>query len=197
MTVQVRYASRHKNDESPVLEGVERSLRSYVLLFIALYAVFIEEIGTTEDYKPLDSSDSNSTNTSKIESKYSQCKGGVVENHKNLSKIFGNCSMIVGNLIFRGVSRAQMRGVDTAFLNIKAITGALIFEQNIGFRDISILRNLVVIDASSSDALYRPGLVPRDYQLLSTLSNALQEKACNDEDDLDCWLSNFFEPMPV
>ncbi|EYC12995.1 hypothetical protein Y032_0045g1204 [Ancylostoma ceylanicum] len=78
MTVQVRYASRHKNDESPVLEGVEvaknwsreRSLRSYVLLFIALYAVFIEEIGTTEDYKPLDSSDSNSTNTSKIECEY-------------------------------------------------------------------------------------------------------------------------------
>ena len=45
--------------------------------------------------------------------------------------------------------------------------------------------------------LYRPGLVPRDYQLLLTLSNALQEKACDDEDDLDCWLSNFFEPMPV
>ncbi|EYC22234.1 hypothetical protein Y032_0017g3231 [Ancylostoma ceylanicum] len=46
-------------------------------------------------------------------------------------------------------------------------------------------------------ALYRPGVVPRDYQLLLTLSNALQEKACDDEDDLDCWLSNFFEPMPV
>ncbi|EYC13437.1 hypothetical protein Y032_0044g992 [Ancylostoma ceylanicum] len=48
-----------------------------------------------------------------------------------------------------------------------------------------------------TSALYRPGLVPRDYQLLLTLSNALQEKACDDEDDLNCWLSNFFEPMPV
>ncbi|EYB93868.1 hypothetical protein Y032_0178g680 [Ancylostoma ceylanicum] len=48
-----------------------------------------------------------------------------------------------------------------------------------------------------TSALYRLGLVPRDYQLLLTLSNALQEKACDDEDDLNCWLSNFFEPMPV
>ncbi|EYB89962.1 hypothetical protein Y032_0225g2759 [Ancylostoma ceylanicum] len=41
------------------------------------------------------------------------------------------------------------------------------------------------------------GLVLRDYQLLLTLSNALKEEACDDEDDSDCWLSNFFEPMPV
>ncbi|EYC04048.1 hypothetical protein Y032_0090g2385 [Ancylostoma ceylanicum] len=46
-------------------------------------------------------------------------------------------------------------------------------------------------------ALYRHDPVPRDYQLLETLSNALQGKACDDEDDLDRWLSNFFELMPV
>ncbi|EYB92645.1 hypothetical protein Y032_0191g1295 [Ancylostoma ceylanicum] len=48
-----------------------------------------------------------------------------------------------------------------------------------------------------TSALYRPDLVPRDYQLLLTLSNALQGKACDDEDDLDGWLSNFFESLPV
>ncbi|EYC19307.1 hypothetical protein Y032_0024g1009 [Ancylostoma ceylanicum] len=48
-----------------------------------------------------------------------------------------------------------------------------------------------------TSALYRPDLVPRDYQLLLTLSNALQGKACDDGDDLDCWLSNFFESLPV
>ncbi|EYC24862.1 hypothetical protein Y032_0013g2142 [Ancylostoma ceylanicum] len=48
-----------------------------------------------------------------------------------------------------------------------------------------------------TSALYRPGLLPRDCQLLLILYNALQEKACDDEDDLDCWLSNFFKPMPV
>ncbi|EYC17412.1 hypothetical protein Y032_0030g2032 [Ancylostoma ceylanicum] len=40
---------------------------------------------------------------------------------------------------------------------------------------------------------YRPGLEPKDYQLLLTLSNALQGKACDDEDDSDRWLSKFFE----
>ncbi|EYB87209.1 hypothetical protein Y032_0266g687 [Ancylostoma ceylanicum] len=44
---------------------------------------------------------------------------------------------------------------------------------------------------------YRPDLVPRDYQLLLTLSNALQRKARDDEDDLDRWLSNFFESVPA
>ncbi|EYC18856.1 hypothetical protein Y032_0026g1407 [Ancylostoma ceylanicum] len=48
-----------------------------------------------------------------------------------------------------------------------------------------------------TSALYRPNLVPKDYQLLLTLSNALQGKACDDEDDLDRWLSNFFESLPV
>ncbi|EYC45026.1 hypothetical protein Y032_0442g1545 [Ancylostoma ceylanicum] len=46
-------------------------------------------------------------------------------------------------------------------------------------------------------ALYRPDLVPRDYQLLLALSNALQGKACDDEDDLYRWLSNFFKSLPV
>ncbi|EYC40335.1 hypothetical protein Y032_0619g733 [Ancylostoma ceylanicum] len=41
-----------------------------------------------------------------------------------------------------------------------------------------------------------PDLVPRDKQLLLTLCNALQGKACDDEDDLDYWLSNFFESTP-
>ncbi|EYB89454.1 hypothetical protein Y032_0232g3065 [Ancylostoma ceylanicum] len=44
---------------------------------------------------------------------------------------------------------------------------------------------------------YRPDLAPRDYELPLTLSNALQGKACDDEDDLDHWSSNFFESMPV
>ncbi|EYC42649.1 hypothetical protein Y032_0522g2885 [Ancylostoma ceylanicum] len=48
-----------------------------------------------------------------------------------------------------------------------------------------------------TSVLCRPDLVPRDYQLLLTISNALQRKACDDEDDLDCCLSNFFEPVPV
>ncbi|EYC04508.1 hypothetical protein Y032_0087g2050 [Ancylostoma ceylanicum] len=39
--------------------------------------------------------------------------------------------------------------------------------------------------------LYRSSLAPKDYQLLSTLSNALQEKACDDEDDLNRWSSKF------
>ncbi|EYC10549.1 hypothetical protein Y032_0055g2621 [Ancylostoma ceylanicum] len=42
-----------------------------------------------------------------------------------------------------------------------------------------------------TSALYRPDLVPKDYHLLLTLSNALQGKAWDGEDDLDCWLSNF------
>ncbi|EYC01532.1 hypothetical protein Y032_0106g3744 [Ancylostoma ceylanicum] len=46
-------------------------------------------------------------------------------------------------------------------------------------------------------AVYRPDLVPRDYQLFLTLSNALQGKACDDEDNSDRWLSEFLEPMPV
>ncbi|EYB91977.1 hypothetical protein Y032_0199g1645 [Ancylostoma ceylanicum] len=45
--------------------------------------------------------------------------------------------------------------------------------------------------------LYRPDLVPRDYRIPLTLSNALQGKTCDDEDDLDRWLSNFVEPMLV
>ncbi|EYC10765.1 hypothetical protein Y032_0053g2285 [Ancylostoma ceylanicum] len=48
-----------------------------------------------------------------------------------------------------------------------------------------------------TSALYRPDLVPRDYQLLLADSNALQGKAGYDEDDLDLWLSNFFESLPV
>ncbi|EYB89188.1 hypothetical protein Y032_0235g3204 [Ancylostoma ceylanicum] len=44
---------------------------------------------------------------------------------------------------------------------------------------------------------YRPGLAPKDYELIPTLSNALQGKACVDEDDLNCWSSNFFQSMPV
>ncbi|EYC09760.1 hypothetical protein Y032_0059g3033 [Ancylostoma ceylanicum] len=44
---------------------------------------------------------------------------------------------------------------------------------------------------------YRPDPVPRDYQLLLALSNALQGEARDDEDDLDHWLSNFFESMPA
>ncbi|EYC12362.1 hypothetical protein Y032_0047g1441 [Ancylostoma ceylanicum] len=48
-----------------------------------------------------------------------------------------------------------------------------------------------------ASALYRPDLVPRDYQLLLTLPNALQGKACVDEDDFDRWLGNSFESMPV
>ncbi|EYC23056.1 hypothetical protein Y032_0016g3101 [Ancylostoma ceylanicum] len=41
---------------------------------------------------------------------------------------------------------------------------------------------------------YRSGLAPKDYQLLLTLSNALQGKACDDDDDLS---SRFFESMPA
>ena len=48
-----------------------------------------------------------------------------------------------------------------------------------------------------TSALYRPDLVPRDYQLLLALSNALQGKTCDNEDDLNRWLSNFFESLPV
>ncbi|EYC39152.1 hypothetical protein Y032_0673g1404 [Ancylostoma ceylanicum] len=48
-----------------------------------------------------------------------------------------------------------------------------------------------------TSALYRPDLVPRDYQLLLALCNALQGKACDDEDDLDRWLSKFFKSLPV
>ncbi|EYB92325.1 hypothetical protein Y032_0195g1484 [Ancylostoma ceylanicum] len=48
-----------------------------------------------------------------------------------------------------------------------------------------------------TSALYRPDPMPVDYQLLLTLSNALQGRACDDEDDLDRWLSNFFESVPV
>ncbi|EYC12924.1 hypothetical protein Y032_0045g1160 [Ancylostoma ceylanicum] len=48
-----------------------------------------------------------------------------------------------------------------------------------------------------SSALYRPDLVPRDYQLLLTISNALQRKACDAEDVLDSWLSNVFESLSV
>ncbi|EYC14509.1 hypothetical protein Y032_0040g246 [Ancylostoma ceylanicum] len=40
---------------------------------------------------------------------------------------------------------------------------------------------------------YGPDLAPEDYQLLLALSNALQGKASDDEDDLDRWLSNFSE----
>ncbi|EYB95816.1 hypothetical protein Y032_0155g3037 [Ancylostoma ceylanicum] len=44
---------------------------------------------------------------------------------------------------------------------------------------------------------YRPDLVPREYQLLLALSNALQGKARDDEDGSDRWLSNFFESIPA
>ncbi|EYB82302.1 hypothetical protein Y032_0362g3491 [Ancylostoma ceylanicum] len=44
---------------------------------------------------------------------------------------------------------------------------------------------------------YKPDLVPRDRQLILTLSNDLQGKACGDEDDLDCCLSNLSESMLV
>ncbi|EYB84706.1 hypothetical protein Y032_0311g2135 [Ancylostoma ceylanicum] len=46
-----------------------------------------------------------------------------------------------------------------------------------------------------TSALYRPDLVPIDYQLLLTLSNALQGRACDNEDDLNRWLSNSFESV--
>ncbi|EYC14188.1 hypothetical protein Y032_0041g390 [Ancylostoma ceylanicum] len=45
--------------------------------------------------------------------------------------------------------------------------------------------------------LYRADIAPKNYQLLLTLSIALQGIACDDEDGLDRWLSNFFESMPV
>ncbi|EYC23025.1 hypothetical protein Y032_0016g3081 [Ancylostoma ceylanicum] len=48
-----------------------------------------------------------------------------------------------------------------------------------------------------TSTLYSPDLVPKDYQHLVNLSNALQEKSCDDEDDPDDKLSNFFESMPV
>ncbi|EYC06820.1 hypothetical protein Y032_0073g721 [Ancylostoma ceylanicum] len=44
---------------------------------------------------------------------------------------------------------------------------------------------------------YRPDPVPRDYQLLLALSNALQGRARDDDDDLDRWLSKFFESIPA
>ncbi|EYC39435.1 hypothetical protein Y032_0656g1215 [Ancylostoma ceylanicum] len=43
----------------------------------------------------------------------------------------------------------------------------------------------------------RPGLAPKDYQLLLTLSKALQGKACDDEDGLNRWSSNFFGSVLV
>ncbi|EYB87898.1 hypothetical protein Y032_0255g320 [Ancylostoma ceylanicum] len=46
-----------------------------------------------------------------------------------------------------------------------------------------------------TSALYRRDLVQGDYQLLLTLSNALQGKTCDDWDDLDRWLSNFPESV--
>ncbi|EYC23008.1 hypothetical protein Y032_0016g3070 [Ancylostoma ceylanicum] len=40
--------------------------------------------------------------------------------------------------------------------------------------------------------LYKTDLAPKDYQLLLTLFNAFLGKACDDEGELDRWLSNFF-----
>ncbi|EYC44069.1 hypothetical protein Y032_0473g2106 [Ancylostoma ceylanicum] len=37
----------------------------------------------------------------------------------------------------------------------------------------------------------------RSYSTLDTLSNAFQGKPGDDEDDLDRWLSKFFESIPV
>ncbi|EYC06493.1 hypothetical protein Y032_0075g924 [Ancylostoma ceylanicum] len=44
---------------------------------------------------------------------------------------------------------------------------------------------------------YRPNLAPEDLQLFLPPSNTFQGKECDDEGDLDRWLSNFFESVPV
>lgn len=43
---------------------------------------------------------------------------------------------------------------------------------------------------------YSPDIAPTDYHLFLSLSNAMQGKTFDDEDDMERWLAGFFESKP-